>query len=109
MQSVTAEDLEEHKGEGYTSSSVIGKSGIEGLYEKELKGENGVKISIMTEDGVEKNVVASVDKQDGENIRLTIDSDLQGLVDDQFREDKLLGGHEPVYRRSACTGQHACL
>ena len=88
VQSVTAEDLEEHKGEGYTSSSVIGKSGIEGLYEKELKGENGVKISIMTEDGVEKNVVASVDKQDGKNIRLTIDSDLQGLVYDQFREDK---------------------
>lgn len=88
VQSVTAEDLEEHKGEGYTSSSVIGKSGIEGLYEKELKGENGIKISIMTEDGVEKNVVASVDKQDGENIRLTIDSDLQGLVYDQFREDK---------------------
>ena len=88
VQSVTAEDLEEHKGEGYTSSSVIGKSGIEGLYEKELKGENGVKISILTEDGVEKNVVASVDKQDGENIRLTIDSDLQGLVYDQFREDK---------------------
>lgn len=88
VQSVTAEDLEEHKGEGYTSSSVIGKSGIEGLYEKELKGENGVKISIMTEDGVEKNVVASVDKQVGENIRLTIDSDLQGLVYDQFREDK---------------------
>lgn len=88
VQSVTAEDLEEHKGEGYTSSSVIGKSGIEGLYEKELKGKNGVKISIMTEDGVEKNVVASVDKQDGENIRLTIDSDLQGLVYDQFREDK---------------------
>lgn len=88
VQSVTAEDLEEHKGEGYTSSSVIGKSGFEGLYEKELKGENGVKISIMTEDGVEKNVVASVDKQDGENIRLTIDSDLQGLVYDQFREDK---------------------
>lgn len=88
VQSVTAEDLEEHRGEGYTSSSVIGKSGIEGLYEKELKGENGVKISIMTEDGVEKNVVASVDKQDGENIRLTIDSDLQGLVYDQFREDK---------------------
>lgn len=88
VQNVTAEDLEEHKGEGYTSSSVIGKSGIEGLYENELKGENGVKISIMTEDGVEKNVVASVDKQDGENIRLTIDSDLQGLIYDQFREDK---------------------
>ena len=31
VQSVTAEDLEEHAGEGYTSNSVIGRSGMEGL------------------------------------------------------------------------------
>ena len=36
VQNVTAEDLEEHDGEGYTSNSVIGKSGMEGLFEKEL-------------------------------------------------------------------------
>ena len=35
VQNVTAEDLEEHAGEGYTSNSVIGKSGMEGLFEKE--------------------------------------------------------------------------
>ena len=38
VQSVTAEDLEEHEGEGYSSGSVIGRSGAESLYEKELKG-----------------------------------------------------------------------
>lgn len=31
VQNVTAEDLEEHKGEGYLSDSVIGRSGMEGL------------------------------------------------------------------------------
>ena len=41
VQNVTAEDLEEHAGEGYTSNSVIGKSGMEGLFEKELKGIGG--------------------------------------------------------------------
>ena len=33
VQSVTAEDLEKHAGEGYTASSVIGRSGAEGLFE----------------------------------------------------------------------------
>ncbi len=46
VQNVTAEDLEEHAGEGYTSSSVIGKTGMEGLFEKELKGKNGCRIYI---------------------------------------------------------------
>lgn len=34
VQNVTAEDLEEHDGEGYTSNSVIGKSGMEGLLKR---------------------------------------------------------------------------
>ena len=38
VQAVTAEDLQEHKGEGYRTNSVIGKTGLETLYEKELKG-----------------------------------------------------------------------
>ena len=39
---VTAEDLEENKGKGYDSNSVIGRSGIESLYEDKLKGQNGL-------------------------------------------------------------------
>ncbi len=38
VRNVTAEDLEEHAGEGYNENSVIGKSGLEALFEKELKG-----------------------------------------------------------------------
>ena len=43
VQTVTKEDLEKNK--GYTSSSVIGKNGLEKLYESRLKGENGVEIN----------------------------------------------------------------
>ena len=32
VQNVTAEDLEKNKGKGYTSNSVIGKSGLEAVY-----------------------------------------------------------------------------
>ncbi|WP_331491186.1 NTF2-like N-terminal transpeptidase domain-containing protein [Schaedlerella arabinosiphila] len=46
VRNVTAEDLEEHAGEGYNENSVIGKSGLEALFEKELKGQDGCSIYI---------------------------------------------------------------
>lgn len=86
IQSVTAEDLEEHPDEGYNSNSVIGRSGMEALYEKELKGEDGCKISILDEAGNVKEVVAEIIKQDGENIQLTIDANLQQSLYEQFKD-----------------------
>mgnify|MGYP000278992638 CR=1 FL=1 len=47
VQNVTAEDLEKHAGEGYTNASVIGKTGLEGVYEKELKGEMDAKYILL--------------------------------------------------------------
>lgn len=88
VQSVTAEDLEKHPDEGYSSDSVIGKSGMEGLYEKDLKGQDGIKISIVNEFGNEKKVLASISKEDGKNIKLTIDSSLQLDLYEQFKDDK---------------------
>ena len=88
VQNVTAEDLEEHKGEGYLPDSVIGRSGMEGLFEKELKGQNGRIISIVTSQGEEKQVLAAIPRIDGQDITLTIDSSLQELVYDTFRDSK---------------------
>ena len=86
VQSVTAEDLENHAGEGYTANSVMGKSGMEGLFEKELKGQNG--IYIVDSDGNKKAELASIFVQDGKDIQLTIDADLQRSLYAQFKEDK---------------------
>ena len=88
VQSVTAEDLENHAGEGYTANSVMGKSGMEGLFEKELKGQNGCSIYIVDSDGNKKTELASIFVQDGKDIQLTIDADLQRSLYAQFKEDK---------------------
>ena len=87
VQSVTAEDLENHPGEGYSAESVIGRSGLEKLYEKQLKGKDGCDIKILDSDGEVKEVLASIFKEDGMDIRLTIDSDLQKSLYEQFKED----------------------
>ena len=88
VQSVTAEDLEEHAGEGYTENSVIGRSGVESLFEKELKGQNGSRICIVNAEGKEKEELASILVQHGQNIQLTIDAGLQTALYTQFQEDK---------------------
>lgn len=88
VQSVTAEDLEEHAGEGYTSGSVIGRSGMEGLFESELKGHNGCRIYIANSEGKEKEELACIPVQRGQDIRLTIDANLQVSLYEQFKEDK---------------------
>ena len=87
VQSVTAEDLENHPGEGYTNESVIGRSGLEKIYEKQLKGKDGCDIKILDSDGEEKEVLVGTFKEDGKDIRLTIDSDLQKSLYEQFKED----------------------
>lgn len=88
VQSVTAEDLEKHTGEGYTAGSVIGRTGMESLFEKELRGQNGCTISITDAAGNEKEVLACIPVRHGKDIRLTIDAGLQTALYEQFKEDK---------------------
>lgn len=88
VQNVTAEDLEKHAGDGYTANSVIGRSGAEGLFEKELRGQNGCRIYIVDSDGNEKEELACRIVENGKDIKLTIDSELQNVLYEQFRSDK---------------------
>ena len=88
VQSVTAEDLEKYAGEGYTASSVIGRSGAEGLFESELKGQNGCRIYIVDAEGNTKEELADRPVEYGKTIKLTIDSELQRALYEQFWEDK---------------------
>lgn len=86
VQTVTKEDLE--KNPGYTSSSVIGKAGLERQYESRLKGENGVEIYIVDKDGKRKSTIIKQDKKDGENIKLTIDLNLQNNLYNELKNDE---------------------
>ena len=61
VQTITAEELEANRGKGYTSTSVIGKAGLEKQYEERLKGKDGVEIYIEGEDGKRKTDIATID------------------------------------------------
>ena len=68
--------------------SVIGKTGLETLYEKELKGTDGCEICIVDANGNKKSVIAYEPRKDGEDIHITIDGDLQSTLYEQFKEDR---------------------
>lgn len=88
VQNITAEELKENAGKGYTSESLIGKSGAEALYEEQLKGTDGCSIKIVDKDGNTKKIVATKPKMDGETIKLTIDASLQEKLYDEYQKDK---------------------
>ena len=88
VQNITAEELEEHEGEGYTASSVIGKSGAESLYEEELRGSAGCQIMMVDEEGQQKELILRKEAVDGTDITLTVDADLQQRLYEQYQTDK---------------------
>ncbi len=83
---VTKEDLE--KKPGYSSNSVIGKTGLEKIYEEKLKGKDGLQIYIVDEQGNKKQTIIEQDKKDGEDVKLTIDSRIQKNLYNELQNDE---------------------
>lgn len=87
VQSISAEELKKHKGEGYDENSVVGKSGLELVYEKELKETDGYEINIVNENGEVLTTLATKKAVNGKDIALTIDMKAQQMVYEQLKSD----------------------
>lgn len=65
----------------YTQNDIIGKTGIESVFEKYLKGQNGIKQIDMAVDGTTTAEVIEKEAVAGANVVLTIDSKLQKVAE----------------------------
>ena len=65
-----------------------GKSGLEYAYNDRLKGEDGVEIYIVDDAGNKVKTVQKKEVKNGEDIKLTIDVNMQNKVYEQFKDDK---------------------
>ena len=89
VQNVNSEDLKKHKNEGYNSTSVIGRSGIEAAYEEKLIGITSGKIDLVDKnDKVIKELCHKKVKMSPQDITLTIDIDLQQSLYNEYQNDK---------------------
>lgn len=88
VQKINEQELEQNKEKGYSSSSVIGKDGLEKAYEDRLRAVDGKEIIIVDEKGNKIKQLAKQDKKDGEDIKLTIDSKIQKQLYNSLKNDK---------------------
>lgn len=88
VQKINEQELEQNKEKGYSSSSIIGKNGLEKAYEDRLRAVDGKEIIIVDEKGNKIKQLAKQDKKDGEDIKLTIDSKIQKQLYDSLKNDK---------------------
>lgn len=79
---VSAEDIENDP--TLSAGDTIGKSGLEATYDERLRGQKGGRIEIQTSDGELKMVLQETEVQNGEDITLTIDAEMQQAAYDQL-------------------------
>lgn len=83
---ISKEELEKNKTKGYDASSKMGKNGLEKVYEDKLRSKDGAHIYI--ERGNEEITIAKTEPQNGKDIKLSIDSNLQESIYNQMNNDK---------------------
>lgn len=88
---ITAEQLEKAEDGTYHNRSKIGKFGLEEVYEEHLKADDDVVIYISRlkdEGGEEKQVLAKVEGEDGEDLNISIDTNLQKNIYEEMQGDE---------------------
>lgn len=72
---------------GYNMNDLIGISGLESVYEDELRGKDGVQTITRNSDGVIVDTQLTTVPEPGHTIQLTINSDFQRKVDQLLQEN----------------------
>ncbi len=82
---ISAEELKKNSESDYLLTDYIGKSGLEKSYEKFLRGKMGYDRYEVDSTGKVKNLLGKDDPTPGNNLKLSLDYDLQQHVADALR------------------------
>lgn len=77
-------DLPAFKEAGYKAGDIIGQGGIEAVYDTVLRGKDGMRRVIVDSRGVPKAELARIEPVKGQDLKTTIDLDLQMLAENLF-------------------------
>ncbi|WP_195269714.1 penicillin-binding transpeptidase domain-containing protein [Eubacterium sp. 1001713B170207_170306_E7] len=89
---ITAEELEALRDEGdYRETSIVGKSGLEKVFDRQLRGKDGgtITVSDTSSDGIKTSrVLCESAPVKGSDVQTTINTGLQTALYDQLAGDK---------------------
>jgi penicillin-binding protein 2 len=83
---VNAQDLKLHKGEGYNGQDVIGKDGIEQVFESELRGTPHTRRLEVDSRGRVVRVINDTPAKSGSDLKLTMDVNIQRIAEDSLQQ-----------------------
>jgi penicillin-binding protein 2 len=86
--SINEEELSRLKVYGLRARDLIGRSGIEGELDRKLRGDPGGMQIEVNNRGYKVRVLGALQAQKGEDVYLTVDAQLQELVDDLLEKRK---------------------
>ena len=104
---ISTQELEAEKDNGYDQNDMYGRSGIELVAEKYLRGTDGIKQIDMAVDGTVTGEYISKEAIAGADVILTIDANLQAVTEEALKNniEKIASGEigrascrERVYR-----------
>jgi penicillin-binding protein 2 len=78
--------LPQYKEKGFKPGDIIGQEGIEKVYDEFLRGRDGYRKVIVDSRGHIQSEVERVEPQPGQDLVITIDSDLQEAAEEQLRK-----------------------
>ena len=87
IQNINAEELEALGDEGYHMNSVIGRAGLESIFENHLRARDGREIFIVDSQGNRVITLARKAPVNGQDLRLTIDANIQRQLFYVFETD----------------------
>ena len=69
---------------GYKSGDIIGQGGIEAVYDRVLRGKDGMRRVIVDSRGIPKAELDRIEPIKGQDVITTLDLDLQKVAEQQF-------------------------
>ena len=84
-------ELPAFRDSGYKAGDIIGQGGIEAVYDKVLRGKDGMRRVIVDSRGVPKAELQRIEPVKGQDVITTIDLDLQKLAEDLFNSKNETG------------------
>lgn len=88
---ISKKELSKADPDHYSGLDIIGKQGLEKIYEQELRGEKGKRYSEVDVNGFEKRQLKSVDPLPGMEMHLTLDAELQKVAEEYMAEEDKSG------------------
>lgn len=98
IHSISAEELASNEGAKYSINSLIGKTGIEKQYEKELRGKDGARRVEVDANGRPVRELVTLEPSPGNNLYLTLDIELQKVLEKSL--DQLLQQLQVTYPKA---------